>query len=334
MRWPCWLGVVLVACGSAPSMVPPGPDASGDGSADASVPPRVAALDPSRYGLNSHNAGEPLLGQFAAVGIKWHRIDINWFDVEPARGDYRWDVIDSMFAAADQHGLSIFGVIAYAPPWANGGGSTAAPPTDPADYIAFVRQVVRRYAGRMDCASIWNEPNLSQFWSGTKTQFINDIFVPGLIAVRQEAPEMVTCGPDLSSSGNERANWLAPILDAAAPHLDVITQHTYDGGDTVSGRVADIDALHQFLVARSLGAVPLWITETGVMRGSRFTEATQATFLRDMMAAMTTRAYWNKTFWYDSHGAGWGVLGADATVEAGVPNASYYAYRDAILAAP
>jgi hypothetical protein len=305
----------------------PGPDAP-------PPPPRVKALDASRFGLNSHNAGDDLFEAFAGIGIRWHRIDINWFDVEPVRGEYHWETIDRVLDAADRLGLSVLGVIAYTPAWASVEGTPDAPPSDPADYIGFVRQVVARYRGRLDAVSIWNEPNLRQFWSGTQRQFIDEILVPGLIAVREEVPELVTCGPELSSSGNEREDWLAPILDAAAPHIDIITHHQYDGGDTVAGRVAEIEALRAFLVARNLGHLPLWITETGWGRDSRVSESEQAEFLTGMMAAMLERPYWNKTFWYDSHGVDSGIVGPDGAPNYGVPYAAFDAYRDFIASAP
>jgi hypothetical protein len=131
------------------------------------------------------------------------------------------------------------------------------------------------------------------------------------------APELTTCGPDLSSSGNERDEWMGPILAAAGSLLDVITHHQYDGNDTVSGRVLEIERMHQFLAARGHGHKPLWITEIG-WDAPRFSRAQQAQYLRDTMAAMAARPWWNKTFWYDSHGIGWGLLDG----EGGAPTPS------------
>ena len=292
-------------------------------------PPRVLALDPSPFGLDTHLAGDDLIDSFAAIGIRWHRIDIDWDHIETAKGVFDWTEVDRVVATAERLGLAVFGSIAYTPGWASGGANRALPPNNPADYTDFVREVVRRYRGRIACLGVWNEPNLSQFWAGTKTQYLEDILVPGLTMIRWEAPEMVTCGPDLSSSGNERANWLVPILDAAAPLLDVITHHQYDGGDTVTGRAAEIELLRDVLAEHGQAGKPVWITEIGWSRND-VSEAEQATLLRGVMAAMKGRPFWTKTFWYDSHGADFGIVGPDGSPDRGVPREAYRAYADVI----
>lgn len=317
----------LVAC-DAPSAVT---DAALEDSAPDAVvlPPRVLALDPSPFGLDTHLAGDDLIESFASIGIRWHRIDIDWDHVETAKGQFDWTDLDRVVAIAERLHLSLYGSIAYTPAWASGGTNRALPPRDRADYTSFVREVVRRYRGRIACLGVWNEPNLTQFWAGTKAQYLADILVPGLTAIRQEAPEMVTCGPDLSSAGNERANWLVPILDAAAPLLDVITHHQYDGGDTVAGRTAEIELLRDTLAAHGQAGKPIWISEIGWSRND-VTEAEQATLLRGVMAAMKPRSFWTKTFWYDSHGADFGIVGPDGSPDRGVPREAYRAYADVI----
>lgn len=320
----------LVACGGEP--VRPTLDAP-PAAIDAGVnPPRVLALEPTPYGLDSHLAGDDLFDGFAAIGIRWHRIDIDWDVIEAVRGQPDWTDLDRVVATAERLGLQLFGSIAYTPGWASGRADRAAPPLDPADYVAFVREVVRRYRGRIACLGVWNEPNLRQFWAGTKAQYLAEILVPGLFTIHMEDPAQATCGPDLSSAGDERGQWLAPILDAAGGQLDVITHHQYDGGDTVGGRAAEIDLLHEFLIARGQGHKPLWITEIGWSRND-VTEAAQATLLTGTMAAMGARPYWAKTFWYDSHGVDFGIVGPDGAPDRGVPRAAYHAYA-AVIAGP
>lgn len=40
--------------------------------------PRIAALHPSPYGVNSHSAPDDLLAELAGIGVRWHRIDVDW----------------------------------------------------------------------------------------------------------------------------------------------------------------------------------------------------------------------------------------------------------------
>jgi hypothetical protein len=288
--------------------------------------PRIEALDPSPYGVNSHIARDELLAELARIGVRWHRIDVDWDLIERAEGEYDWRELDRVVVAAQTLGLSLLASIAYTPGWASGTGNRASPPRDPSKYHGFVRTVAQRYRNQVQSIGIWNEPNLRQFFAGTRTQYLNDILVPGLRAVR-ETPEIVTAGPDLSSAGNALNDWLAPILDAAGSLFDVIAHHQYDGQDTVAGRVAEIERLHDFLVARGYGDRRLWITEIG---WERVTPQQQAQHLRGVIRAMRARSWWNKTFWYDSHGPGWGLFEADTSPNPGAPKPAFEAYREVI----
>jgi hypothetical protein len=287
---------------------------------------RIEALDPSPYGVNSHIARDELLAELARIGVRWHRIDVDWDLIERAEGEYDWRELDRVVVAAQTLGLSLLASIAYTPGWASGTGNRASPPRDPSKYHGFVRTVAQRYRNQVQSIGIWNEPNLRQFFAGTRTQYLNDILVPGLRAVR-ETPEIVTAGPDLSSAGNALNDWLAPILDAAGSLFDVIAHHQYDGQDTVAGRVAEIERLHDFLVARGYGDRRLWITEIG---WERVTPQQQAQHLRGVIRAMRARSWWNKTFWYDSHGPGWGLFEADTSPNPGAPKPAFEAYREVI----
>jgi hypothetical protein len=295
----------------------------------ASSTVNVATTIDNPFGLNAHSARDEFLDRFAQIGIGWYRVDAEWSQNEPAEGQLHWATTDRLVDTIKANGGFVNLVVAYTPSWASGSTNPAAPPLQPQKFVSYVRQVALRYRGRADCIGIWNEPNLQQFWAGTKTQYLNDILVPSLQAIKAAAPELTTCGPDLSSSGNEREDWMGPILAAAGSLLDVITHHQYDGSDTVSGRVLEIERMHQFLAARGHGNKQLWITEIG-WDAPRFTRTRQAQFLRDTMAAMAARPWWNKTFWYDSHGIGWGLLDG----EGGAPTPSFDAYRAVIANSP
>ncbi len=288
---------------------------------------RIASPETNPFGLNAHLAQNQMLDRFADIGIGSFRVDAEWSLNEPRDGELVFDETDRVVSALKARGAFVDLVVSYTPSWASGSSSTAAPPRDPSRFVSYVREVVRRYRGQVDCIGIWNEPNLSQFWAGSRSQYIDDILVPSLRAIKEEAPEMRTCGPDLSSAGNARNDWLGPILSAAGPLLDIITQHQYDGGDTPSGRVREIERTHDFIASRGYGDKPFWITETG-WDAPRFSRSTQARYLRDMMAAMQSRPYWQKTFWYDSHGIGWGLLDG----EGGATTPSFDAYREVIAA--
>lgn len=305
---------------------------AGDTRAEEKASDSQKASD-SRFGVNAHLAGDAMLAKLADIGVKWFRIDINWSEVERVEGQHDWASVDRVVDFAAGRDLRIFGTIAYTPEWASGSTDPAAAPRDAAKYVAFVKEVARRYRGRIQALGIWNEPNLKQFWKGTRSAYLDEILKPGLCAIKEEAPEILRCGPDLSSSGDYRKDWLEPILRAVGSELDVITHHQYDGKDTVPGRVKELDSLRSYLERAGHGEKPFWLTEIGWQVGKKVTADAQAKNLRGVLEAMLTRPWWNKTFWYDSHGAGWGLLGADGGADEGTPQPSFLAYRDVIQAA-
>jgi hypothetical protein len=317
---------------------------------------RIDALDPSPFGLNLHTAAH-LAPLFAGIGIRWHRIDIDWDRVEPERGQLRWDETDRIMEAADDLGLSALGSVAYTPEWASdpsrhpgldAEGVRALPPVDHQNFVAFLVQVVERYAGRLQAISVWNEPDFDRFWRGTLADYIA-LLGPALRAVRQAAPGLVTCGPDLSKwekakwwhifKPSRPRRWMKAILAATErgaggePLLDVITHHQYAADDIPQRRVELIEDLHRFVSSRSGVRRPLWITETGWATDKVSLEE-QARHLQTIMASMAARDWWTKTFWYDSHGtedrAEWGLLAPAEAPEVGQRRPAFLAYEAVI----
>lgn len=292
---------------------------------------RVDALDPTPFGCNSHLARDTTILALADAGVTWQRFDVDWDVLEPRQGVFAWQELDRCLASAARAGVSVYATVAYTPAWASGvAGQRAAAPRDGADFVRFVRQVLRRYPRGIQAMGIWNEPNLAEFYRGTQRFYLDALLRPGLQAIREEAPHVVTCGPDLSSSKGVK-DWLGAALGAAGDLLDVVTHHQYDGGDTPGGRAKAIDDLRAFVNSRGFARLPLWITETGWKRGSKVSERQQADALRGMLREMERRStWWTKTFWYDSHGTGWGLFASDDEPNAGQPTPAFAAYRETI----
>ncbi|MFC7547966.1 hypothetical protein [Plantactinospora sp. GCM10030261] len=89
------------------------------------------------------------------------RVDLDWWYVQDCRTCApRWDRLDAIVAAASSRGIRILLVLAYAPPWANGGHANDKWfPTNDSDWVSIVDRTVRRYAGQISAYEVWNEPN-------------------------------------------------------------------------------------------------------------------------------------------------------------------------------
>jgi hypothetical protein len=294
-------------------------------------------MEASPFGVNAHVASPEMMRTLVQGGIRWFRLDIDWDVVEAREGAPNWAALDVAIDELRGHHAALLGSIAYTPAWASGADPQAPParrrglmPRDPGRYRAFVDAVLERYGNSFHALSIWNEPNQEVFFRGTRAQYLTEIWRPGLERLRDRAPHIVRCGPDLSSSPPKKPlDWLAAALDAAGDLLDVVTHHQYDGGERVERRADAIGEIRSLVDRKGLADRPLWITETGWKRGEVAADQ-QGDRLHGMLAAMSARKTWSKTFWFDAQGPGEGLLGTDGTPEFNQPFPVFERYAQVI----
>jgi hypothetical protein len=263
------------------------------------------------YGVNAHMISNDGLQMLAKIGIGAVRIDFDWDFIQPMKDGFNWAEHDRIVDECQRLGLEVLAVVAYSPKWACGSDNHATPPSNPRDYLSFLLKCVGRYTDRVQAWSVWNEPNLRQFWTGERDQFIWEIWVPGLRVIRDMDPVATIVGPDLSSTRDNRAlqTWLPSCLIEGRGLLQVVSHHQYDGHDTVKGRLAEIDNLIETVNKYpGFNSAPVWISEIG---WDRVDPNTQGTLLRDTMLGMKPRPQWQRTYWYDSHGPKWGLIEND-----------------------
>lgn len=285
--------------------------------------PEAQAGSTSPYGLNIHApAGEglALLEPVAAAGIEWVRIDLVWALVQPVRGVWDWSLYDALVDAADTEGLEILAILAYTPPWATDGTPLAGVPRDVAEWEEFCFRAAERYGDRIRYWEIWNEPNLEQFWEGSRNQYLDRILLPGLAAVDAAPGDARVGGPGLAhlvSGDRDWYRWLSDVLDRAGSRLDFLSHHAYDDeavglgdkldGDTLFGSQPALwdvvpPSLLEVLDAAGWGGRPVWLTETG-WASDEIGEAGQARelgrFLGDWMAGDRSRSWIHKVFLYE-----------------------------------
>nr|MCU0937185.1 hypothetical protein [Gammaproteobacteria bacterium] len=121
-------------------------------------------------------AGPPSGIQLTSVRL-WDT-GTRWDEVEPQRGQYRWDTLDAAVANAQSAGATdIMYVLGSTPQWAARdpdlpglyGPGTTSLPADPEYYLDYVRALVDRYKGRITSYQIWNEANTRSFYEGDWT---------------------------------------------------------------------------------------------------------------------------------------------------------------------
>jgi hypothetical protein len=318
--------------------------------------PRAASADDlSPYGINVHApAGAQLAAQLDRVergGIGWVRIDFIWAAVETQRGVYDWRLYDALVAAAQQRGLSVLAIVAYTPQWATDGPEIAGVPRDADDWKTFCTKAAKRYRGRIAAWEIWNEPNLTKFWAGSRQQYWQQILIPGADAIHAADPQALVAGPALAHVGSrDWHHWLLETLQTAGDKIDVVTHHLYDG-DGSRDVTTKLDGSTQFgnnpglwnVIAPSVREVlkaagardkPFWLTETG-WESDDVGETRQGDHYRGLLGdwlAGGTRDWVKKVFFYelqDNSDFSWGVLRPDGSLKP-----AYGAFRGFIAEHP
>ncbi|MFQ6081977.1 MAG: cellulase family glycosylhydrolase [Candidatus Aminicenantia bacterium] len=300
-----------------------------------------AQQDPSLYGINAHIPDSRVLSMIKNAGIKWIRIDFLWYEIEPKNNYFNWSIIDSVVNNARSKGLSILGVLAYTPSWANNGKGKNFPPSKKAYWKDYVKKVVNRYKNRVEYWTFWNEPNLEEFWASTVDKYVNEILIPGANAAKSVDPTCKIVGPDLAHLSSEEARWnvwLRAILrEGGKERLDVISHHIYDK----RGPTYIFDKLEndQYLLEPSVIKVlqeegvdnkPFWITETG-WNTDEIGEEIQSKYYLEFLQGMRSRVYINKIFFYEiiddprANVPHFGIIYSNYT-----PKKAYYTYKDFI----
>ncbi len=299
------------------------------------------------YGINAHIPTPEQLGLVAGMGVEWVRIDLRWDYVEPARGEYDWSTYDAIAEAAAVDGLKVYATLSSTPAWATAGTPSSGVPNDAQAWYDFCFRAAQRYRGRIEYFGLWNEPNLSRFWAGTRAQYVEIVLKTGSRAIRAANPRAKVCGPELAHlESADWSGWLGYVLGQASDALDIVTHHVYPSG-TDPGSVIDAltrdrgyswepHSVHEILQNASWFPRPFWLTETGYNSQSPnyLGELAQSSFLSDLLQRLffpdRSVDFVDKVFIYELSddpgypGDTFGILGPPPDYR---KKAAYYAYQ-------
>jgi hypothetical protein len=268
----------------------------------------TATVPASYFGLHIHHLDNPIPTPWPSMPVPaWRLWDagVNWPDLEPNQGQWQFERLDRYVSLAQQHGTSILLPLGGSPTWAsarprlpsNYQPGFTAEPANLDDWRRFVKTVVSRYEARIQAYEIWNEPNLTDFWSGTTDQ---------MLALTKEASQIIhTVDPHAivvspSATAAYGIPWLAEFLKkGGGQFVDVIGYHLYVDPHTLSPEdmLPLIQKVQRTMSENNLGNTPLWNTESGWLTPKRFdSEEVAAGFLARAYilawAAGVQRFYW------------------------------------------
>lgn len=254
------------------------------------------------WGICGHT-GPDYMPLWQAAGVKCARKGFGWAAGEREPGTYDFTAMDATVDAAEQAGVQLIGLVHSNPPWATVDGATTSPPRDLAAWERYVETVARRYAGRVNIWEIWNEPDISQFWTGTVEDY-TALLASAYRGAKRGNPDCFVMSAGLDGHGERYLMEMARI--GAFEFCDLVGFHPYAGNpDLAEGRVrAAWRVLNHFGVRK-----PIWVTEVGWQSGGWKggpgvvdSEATKAAYLAEIYPRLEPLA--EVTCWYVDSEAG------------------------------
>ena len=214
-----------------------------------------------------------ILDEMQAAGITSVRLDFAWAQLEPNKGQYYWTDLDVRVQEAADHGMTVLVMLYWPAVWASSTGVSkkSAPPRDPKEFGNICGQIGKRYGAKVVGVEMWNEPDLSTFWSGTRQAFF-DMLAGAYPVAKALAPDTTFVAGAPTYIGLA-SNWFkdAYAVPTFRPgrSFDAVAIHPYMSPSdlppdapksnwSVLG-IADLQALRK----QAGDTSPLWATEWG-----------------------------------------------------------------------
>jgi hypothetical protein len=197
-----------------------------------------------------------------------------WYSLEPEKGVWKFGALDRAVARAQDKGVEILFTLGYPARWAADTGlrrewnpGYALPPRSMADWEDYLRQVVRRYKGRIKYYELMNEPlftEVDESWRSTRDFPVATMVEMARIAsrvIRKIDPEarLVSMSPSGKLNGVKQVD--AFLKAGGGEYVDVVGFHFYaPGPEHIPGLV---NALRSTLVKSGRPHLEIWNTESG-----------------------------------------------------------------------
>lgn len=295
-----------------------------------------AAIPRTFFGMHIHSATLPWPAVQRRIGAirLWDAGDAQWAEINTSKSIYDWSALDAHVQRALDNNADLVFNLGRTPQWASArpnedsayGLGQAAEPASNTDWQAWVQAVGERYRGKIHYWEIWNEPNSTDFYSGTPEKLV-DLATQAYAILKQIDPTNRIVSPSAYS-----VDYLDHYLALGGGDVaDIIGYHFYVGEAPEVLFTSYIANVRLTIEKHGILHKPLWNTEEGWLRATPFAPIT----IPDSVAVgYVARAYilnWasgvNRFYYYawDNHG----YMDIDLTTADSItPTAAGIAYRE------
>jgi len=251
-----------------------------------------------------------------------------WAAIEPRKGVWQFETLDGLVDLAATHQIQVLLCFGHTPGWAYSSLSAVGkkpgspPPASLDDWRTFVQTVVTRYKGRIGAYEIWNEPSLTEFYSGDVPTIVN-MTQDAAAIIHSVDPSALVVSP--SATTVKGLPWFRQFLsDGGAAQVNVIGYHFYVTPDSPENIVALAQSVKAAMAEHHID-LPIWDTETGWAKPKLFSSDTEASsyVARSLLLAWASGI--SRFYWYAWDNRNWTTLNLTAGDDY-KPNANAQAY--------
>ena len=195
----------------------------------------------SPFGIGSchaNNWGAPAnqgwIPAMAAIGVTNHRCcNTGWSEVEPERGQWRWEALDAQMDYLRGQKIEFGGILMGNPKWSQGPAGFGLPVNNLEGWSRYVGETVKHAKGRIRLWEVWNEPPNGTGQDQTPADYAK-IVVAAYEAAKAADPD---CLIGLAAK-SVHVNYLEQVIRAGArDHFDYLTLHPYEVLDGVGNNL-------------------------------------------------------------------------------------------------
>lgn len=234
--------------------------------------PQSAPVSLEFFGLHIHRIDQGTPWPTVPFG-SWRLWDayVAWPDLEPARGKWNFSRLDRYVAIAEKRGVSILLPLGLTPRWAsarpaeasNYKPGNAAEPSDLELWRNYVRTVASRYKGRIRTYEIWNEPNITKFFSGSLEMLVKLTQI-AREELKKVDPNIQLVSPSMSTGSGNHLEYFDKYLGRGGARLvDIMGYHMYVQDQSPEALVPLVQKIKAVMKKNGVEPLPLWNTEIG-----------------------------------------------------------------------
>jgi len=334
------LAALLPGCRNTLPVVPP--------LSSAALRPALPNPEQSYFGLNGtkvfhipgemHTTVETRIAWMKEAGVAWDRADWWWHVIEPEQGRFDFSVPDRVADFMEDRGIQIYPILCYGASWWK---DRTAPLSDEdfEHFASYVFQTMSHYKGRFPFWSVWNEPNIPDFWKpAPKVEDYARLLQKTREAARRADPEALLCAPVIAPLGSWDKKFTVSLYQmGAADWFDIFDYHYYRSYAPEAEVPAELADIRAVMCRFGDGKKPVWISETGVagpVADQPESYLKQAAFVvRNHLLCLACGVerifYFDLQNWNDDTGGSWdSKLGLVET--GGKKKPAFYAYKTMI----